>query len=187
MTNRHIMTEAEARALPMPETHHLRTRNGEWAPFATRAAGPEPWVLAHIAADVANGYLPSAVLDHAIAASRGEEWHSPDDWTPERKAASLALVRAVRNEDESVLRGDLLRLCNTIDPPPPLPEIAPCPYCGGECRVYGAGNSWHVECVASSTEEHVACCYHGPTAPTNRAAIEAHNRVAKALEGVGRG
>jgi len=135
-----------------------------------------------IAADVANGYLLRTVYDWAMRAYRGQDVPTTEQWEAAEQLAAMA--RNDAHPDSIVTK-----LANIIDPPklPPLPEIAACPYCGGECRVYGAGNSWHVECVASSTEEQVACCYHGPTAPTNRAAIESHNRVEAALNGVGHG
>jgi hypothetical protein len=184
MTDRRIMTADEARALPWPEGWRVEFGlhiNGEWG--AICSTNRPAWSVAHICCAVANGYLPRAVLDHAVAASKGEEWPAPsaDAWTPERKEAAVRLVVCVRQNDKDPSQ-ERLRLCDIIDPQPLLPEIAQCPYCGGNCAVGRGSRGVRIECIDRSTSERCDCTYSGPRASTDRAAIEGHNRVAKALE-----
>jgi hypothetical protein len=261
------MTEDEARALPWPDkvTPHKTGNAWRWDGWCG------PHAISDLCCAVANGYLPRAVLDHAIAASRGEEWLpgawrqaieetrqersevraqagrllkrvneleaallAADDkrkshgrriteleqenatlrntlarwrsldgrkedlgdryddqrvrdfraklkaqadhaWTPERKEAAVLLAKWVR------ANGDTHRAVDIVDPPPPLPEIAPCPRCGLLCELFVGHHGRYVGCNTDG------CSWVGPFAPTDRAAIDAHNREAAALKGVGRG
>lgn len=178
-----LMTQEQVATLELPEGRRLYQRDGIWYAEGDGWGVAAPHVaLAKLAAAVANGHLPRPVYDWAMRAYRGQDVPTAEQWEAAERLAAMA--RNDAHPDSIVTK-----LANIIDPPkpPPLPEIAACPYCGGECRVYGAGNSWHVECVAGSTAEHVARCYHGPTAPTDRAAIESHNRVEATLKEVGNG
>lgn len=75
MTDRHIMTQEQVATLELPEGRRLYQRDGIWYAEGDGWGVAAPHVaLAKLAAAVANGYLPRAVLDHAIAASRGEDW-----------------------------------------------------------------------------------------------------------------
>lgn len=109
-------------------------------------------------------------------ARRGESVPTVEQWEAAERLA--ALTRNDAHPDSIVAK-----LANIISPPkpPPLPEIAACPYCGGECGCYSAVEhgrdmtGWYVSCQARG------CPYVSPPRLHEPDTIKAHNEVARKL------
>ena len=109
-------------------------------------------------------------------ARRGETVPTVEQWEAAERLAALS--RNDAHPDSIVAK-----LANVIAPPkpPPLPEIAPCPYCGGECGCYSAVEhgwdmtGWYVSCQSRG------CPYVSPPRLHKPDTIESHNEVARKL------
>lgn len=98
-------------------------------------------------------------------ARRGESVPTVEQWEAAERLAALARNDAHPDSIDA-------KLANVISPPepPPLPEIAACPYCWASCDLVGGA----VQCRAR-------CNYVGPARDNARDSIQAHNEVARKL------
>lgn len=107
-------------------------------------------------------------------ARRGESVPTVEQWEAAERLA--ALTRNDAHPDSIVAK-----LANIIAPPEPPPEIAACPYCGGECGCYSAVEhgrdmtGWYVSCQSRG------CPYVSPPRLDKRETIETHNAIAQKL------
>jgi len=199
------MKQEEVKTLELPEGTRIEWDLG-WKVWWHGDTSHAARTVVTIAVSVANGNLPRSLHDWAMRAYKGGEVPTPELWdargklledlggqlkaesdwrqqfngappTPEQWKEAVRLAETVRADAHP----DSIRamMANIISPPkpPPLPEIAECPYCGAECvhqSTCDSGPNQRLLCWAS-------CGYASPRRATEREAIEAHNEVARRL------
>jgi hypothetical protein len=195
------MTKEEVATLELPEGCRVEWNFG-WSAWWHGDTTLEARALTTLATVVANGYLPRALHDWAMRAYKRGEVPTPELWdargklleslggqlkaesdwrqqfsgeppTPEQWEEAVRLAETVRADAHP----DSIRamMANIISPPtpPPLPEIAACPRCGGACEVRATPMNRHVACCS--------CNWEGPSKGSERDAIAGHNEEAVKL------
>lgn len=118
----------------------------------------------------------SPLREWAILMLQGNDVPTIEQWEAAERLA--ALTRNDAHPDSIVAK--LANIISTPQPPP-LPEIAACPYCGGECGCYSAVEhgrdmtGWYVSCQSRG------CPYVSPPRINKPDTIESHNAIARKL------
>jgi hypothetical protein len=204
------MKQEEVKTLELPEGTRIEWDLG-WKVWWHGDTSHAARTVVTIAVSVANGNLPRSLHDWAMRAYKGGEVPTPELWdargklledlggqlkaesdwrqqfngappTPEQWKEAVRLAETVRADAHP----DSIRamMANIISPPkpPPLPEIEPCPYCGGKCGCYNAVEhgrdmaGWYVSCQSRG------CPYVSPPRLDKRETVTAHNDVARKLK-----